>query len=285
MHCDIIYSKSGLACGENCLRGGVVEETALQREDADVLVFSGVLVRPVSGAEDAIPFTSHSEPSRPGSAEFAAVSKSLDARTLGYRVLKRAFDIAFSGCVIAVGAIPCAVLSAAIAADTKGSPIYAQTRVGRYGRPFSIYKFRTMVADADNVEKYLSPEQLCQWQIERKGDNDPRITPLGRVLRTTSIDELPQFLNVLLGQMSIIGPRPISYDELAHFGKDATLLCSVPGGITGLWQASRRNDATFESGERQEIELSYVRDASLRLDAHCFFGTFGAMFGKNRSGR
>lgn len=160
-----------------------MEETALQREDAYVLVFSGALVRPVSGTEDATSSTSQGELSRPGSTEFAAVSKSLDTRTLGYRVLKRAFDLAFSGCVIAVGAIPCAVLSA------------------------------------------------------------------------------------------------------AHFGKDAALLCSVPGGITGLWQASRRNDATFESGERQEIELSYVRNASLRLDAHCFFGTFGAMFGKNRSGR
>ena len=262
-----------------------MKETALQCEDEDVLVFSGSLVRPDSGAKDAASPVLQSGSFRPGSAEFATASKALDTRSLGYRVLKRAFDIAFSGCVIAVGAIPCAVLSAAIAADTKGSPIYAQTRVGRYGRPFSIYKFRTMVTDADSVEKYLSPDQLRQWQIERKVDNDPRITPLGRVLRTTSIDELPQFLNVLLGQMSIIGPRPISYDELAHFGKDATLLCSVPGGITGLWQASRRNDATFESGERQEIELSYVRDASLRLDAHCFFGTFGAIFGKNRSGR
>ena len=285
MHCDIINNKLGLACGENCLRGGSWKRLHYSARTQTSSFFSGALVRPVSGAEDATPFTSQSEPSRPGSTEFAAVSKLLDTRTLGYRVLKRAFDIAFSSCVIAVGAIPCAVLSVAIAADTKGTPIYAQTRVGRYGRPFSIYKFRTMVADADNVEKYLSPEQLRQWQIERKVDNDPRITPLGRVLRTTSIDELPQFLNVLLGQMSIIGPRPISYDELAHFGKDVALLCSVPGGITGLWQASRRNDATFESGERQEIELSYVRDASLRLDAHCFFGTFGAMFGKNRSGR
>ncbi len=152
---------------------------------------------------------------------------------------KRAFDIAISGCIIAVGAIPCAVLSVSIAADTKDSPIYVQTRVGKCGKPFSIFKFRTMVADADNVEKYLNSEQLRQWQTEHRVDDDPRITPLGRVLRTTSIDELPQFLNVLLGQMSVIGPRPISYDELTHFGKGAALFCSVPGGITGLWQASR----------------------------------------------
>lgn len=220
----------------------------------------------------------------PGSEEFAALCKSLDSRSLGYRFVKRTFDIAFSGCVTIVGLIPCAVLAIVIAADTKGTPIYSQVRVGRYGRPFHIYKFRSMVADADDVEKYLTPEQLAVWKRERKVDDDPRITKLGRVLRKTSIDELPQFLNVLLGQISVIGPRPISYDELEHFGNDAALLCSVPGGITGLWQSSKRNDATFETGERQKIELRYVKEASLGLDAKCFFNTFGAMFGR-RTGR
>ncbi len=217
---------------------------------------------------------------RPGSKEFADLCKSLDSRALGYRFVKRAFDIAFSGCVTVIGFIPCAVLAIAVAVDTKGTPIYSQIRVGRYGRPFRIYKFRTMVVDADNVEKYLTPEQLTVWKRERKVDNDPRITKLGRVLRKTSIDELPQFINVLLGQISVIGPRPISYDELEHFGNDAVLLCSVPGGITGLWQSSKRNDATFETGERQKIELRYVKEASLGLDVKCFFKTFGVMFGK-----
>lgn len=183
-----------------------------------------------------------------------------------------------------VGLIPCAVLAIAIAVDTKGTPIYSQVRVGRYGKPFHIYKFRTMVVDADNIEKYLTPEQFVVWKRERKVDDDPRITKLGRVLRKTSIDELPQFLNVLLGQISVIGPRPISYDELEHFGNDAALLCSVPGGITGLWQSSKRNDATFETGERQKIELRYAKEASLGLDAKCFFDTFSAVFSK-RTGR
>lgn len=221
----------------------------------------------------------------PGTEEFARYAASLDTRSLGYRFMKRAFDIAFSGCVIAVGAIPCAILSIAIAADTKGSPIYTQIRVGKNGKPFRIYKFRSMVNDADDVEKYFTAEQLEAWKRERKVDNDPRITKLGRAIRKTSIDELPQFLNVFLGQISIIGPRPITYDELKHFGDDAALLCSVPGGITGLWQASRRNEATFESGERQKIELRYVKEASLALDAKCFFGTFGVMFGKKKTGR
>lgn len=199
--------------------------------------------------------------------------------------MKRAFDIAFSAVIIAVGIVPCAVLSAVIAADTKGSPIYTQERVGRLGRPFRIFKFRTMVADADNVEKYLDAEQLTEWKRERKVTNDPRITPLGRVLRRTSLDELPQFLNVLKGDMSLIGPRAITFAELEHYGADVALLLSVPQGVTGAWQAGPRNEASFENGERQAIELGYARHASLGEDVSVFGSTFGAMFGKRRSGR
>ncbi|RRG00178.1 MAG: sugar transferase [Coriobacteriaceae bacterium] len=225
------------------------------------------------------------EESCPGSHKFAKLSASLDRRGYGYRFIKRTFDIVFSGLVIAVGLLSCVVLSVAIAIDTKGKPIYSQVRVGRYGMPFRIYKFRSMVNDSDDVEKYFTPQQLETWKRERKVDNDPRITKLGRVLRKTSIDELPQFINVLLGQISVIGPRPITYDELEHFGDNAALFCSVPGGITGLWQSSKRNVATFESGERQVIELSYVEKASTALDARCFFNTFGVMFGKEKTGR
>ena len=142
-----------------------------------------------------------------------------------------------------------------------------------------------MVSDADDVEKYFTHEQLVEWKRERKVENDPRITKLGRTLRKTSIDELPQFFNVLVGQISVIGPRPISYDELAEFGDDAALLCSVPGGITGKWQSTKRNSATFESGERQAIELDYVRHASVREDLNVFFATFSVMFGKEKTGR
>lgn len=153
------------------------------------------------------------------------------------------------------------------------------------GRAFRIYKFRTMVADSDDVGKHLDAEQLAQWHRERKVDDDPRITPLGRKLRSTSLDEMPNFINVLKGDMSVIGPRAVSREEIAWFGEDAETVLSVPAGITGLWQAGARNDATFESGERQRIELEYVRNAGFAMDARCFIGTFGAMFGKGRSGR
>lgn len=223
--------------------------------------------------------------SRLGTDAFAEQCRSLDRRPPLYRFAKRLFDLVFSACVIVVGFIPGLVLSLAIVADTKGSPIYCQTRVGRLGRSFRIYKFRTMVADSDDVEKYLDAEQLAQWHRERKVDNDPRITPLGRRLRRLSLDEVPNFLNVLKGDMSVIGPRAVSSEEIKWFGPDAATVLSVPAGITGLWQATQRNDATFEDGERQRIELEYARNAGFAMDARCFVGTFGAMFGRRRSGR
>lgn len=146
----------------------------------------------------------------PGTAEFAAKCRELEHRSLGYRFLKRFFDVVFSLCVVVVGFIPGLLLSIAIAVDIKGSPIYSQIRVGKWGKPFRIYKFRTMVADSDNVEKYFTPEQLEVWKRERKVDNDPRITKLGRILRATSFDETAQFINVLLGQipLRILKTRP-----------------------------------------------------------------------------
>jgi len=152
-------------------------------------------------------------------------------KPLYYRFVKRAFDIAFSSCVIAVGLIPGLVLSAFIVADTKGSPIYSSMRVGRKGKQFRILKFRTMVADADNLEKYFTPEQLDEWHREHKVDNDPRITKLGKFLRSSSIDEFPQFINVLFGQMSTIGSRAVTAEEAEYYGEGKGLILSMRPGI------------------------------------------------------
>ncbi len=198
-------------------------------------------------------------------------------KPLGYRVIKRAFDIVFSSAVILIGAIPGAILSVAVAVDTKGTPFYSQERIGRGGKPFKMYKFRTMVADSDDVEKYLDPEQLERWHFERKVDNDPRITSLGRKLRRLSVDEFPQFINVWLGQISTIGPRVITAEEMEHFGEDKAKLLSVPPGITGLWQTGPRNQVSFDDGTRQQLELLYVDNASIELDAKIFFTTFPTM--------
>lgn len=203
-----------------------------------------------------------------------SASEFVPQKPLPYRFLKRFFDILLSAFIIILGFIPGLILSLFIMKDTGGSPIYLSTRIGKNGRPFKILKFRTMVADSDNLEKYFTPEQLDQWHREHKVDDDPRITKLGNKLRRTSIDEFPQFINVFLGQMSVVGPRAITEEELKYFGDDRDLLLSCPVGITGLWQTSERNMATFESGLRQEIELLYVEHANLWTDFLIILRTF-----------
>ncbi len=197
-----------------------------------------------------------------------------------YRVVKRSLDIIVSTIMLILGLIPGLLLSILITIDTKGSPIYTQTRVGANGRVFKIHKFRTMVADSDNVVKHLNLEQLDQWQKERKVENDPRITKLGKILRRTSMDEFANFIDVFLGHLSIIGPRPITNDELNWFTYDEQqILLAVKPGITGWWQVNARNAATFESGERQKLELFYSRNASISIDFEVFGRTFGSIFG------
>ena len=216
-----------------------------------------------------------------------AVQKIQPSGTLSYRFLKRLFDLVFSLCVSVLLVIPVAIVCAFICLESPGNPLYAQERVGKGGKTIKIRKLRSMVADAGNVQKYLSSEQLHQWEVERKVDDDPRITKVGQFIRKCSIDEVPQFLNVLNGDLSVIGPRPITRDELEqHFSdEEKAELLSVQPGITGLWQATDCNAATFESGLRQKIELHYVHNRCFRMDWRCFTGTFGAMFGKKRTGR
>lgn len=207
--------------------------------------------------------------------------------TFGYRIVKRLFDLVFSLMASIILIIPVGVVCVLICLESPGNPFYTQERVGKNGKTIKIFKLRSMVADAGNVQKYLNSEQLHQWDVERKVDDDPRITKVGRFIRKCSIDETPQFLNVLKGDLSVIGPRPITRTELdQHFtDEEKAELLSVQPGITGLWQATDRNEATFESGLRQKIELRYVRNRCFALDFKCFTGTFGAMFGKRRTGR
>lgn len=198
---------------------------------------------------------------------------------LGYRFVKRAFDIAFSALVIAVLVIPVAILCLVIVLDSPGAPFFRQERIGKGGRPIHIWKLRTMVADAhENPGRYMTGEQLETWMREQKLDDDPRVTRVGRLLRRTSLDELPQFVNVLVGDLSVIGPRPVTLEETYEFGDERGELLSVRPGITGWWQATERNAATWANGRRQELELYYVRHASLVLDARVFALTLRAMF-------
>lgn len=195
-----------------------------------------------------------------------------------YRILKRAFDIVFSGVVCIIGLVPAAILCAIICLDSPGSPIFLQERVGKGSKIIHIFKFRSMYVDAhEHPERYLDEAQMAQWKREQKVDNDPRITAVGRFLRRTSVDEVPQFLNVLKGDLSVIGPRPVTEAETYEFGGARDEFLSCKPGITGWWQVTERNNATWANGERQLLELFYVRHASLALDMRVFIRTFRAM--------
>ena len=195
-----------------------------------------------------------------------------------YRFVKRAFDIVFSLVVILALAIPVAIVCLLIELDSPGKPFFRQERIGRDGKKIYIWKLRSMVADAHtHPEKYMTPEQLAQWKREQKLDDDPRITKIGKFLRRTSLDELPQFINVLTGDLSVIGPRPVTLEETYEFGNARDEFLSIKPGITGWWQVTERNKATWENGDRQMLELFYVRHASLALDMRIFVRTFKAM--------
>lgn len=194
-----------------------------------------------------------------------------------YQTVKRLFDVSTSFLLLLLLFPPFLILLIFVCFDVKGSPIYSETRAGHLGRPIRIFKIRTMFADANNVQEYLTPVQIDQWKTERKVVNDPRITRLGRLLRKTSIDELPQLINVLNGDLSLVGPRAITFSELKHFKENKRELLSVKPGITGLWQSGARNSAVYETGERQQIELSYVRNPSLLLDAKIICLTVSAV--------
>ncbi len=214
-----------------------------------------------------------------GSADFALETQGVGG-SLGYRVVKRAFDVCFSAGVLVVLLVPGVALGAAISLESPGGPMFRQRRIGKDGREIRIYKFRSMYSDAhERPEKYLDEAQMAQWRREQKVDDDPRVTKLGRFIRKTSLDEVPQFINVLAGDMSVIGPRPVTLEETYEFGEDRDEVLSVRPGITGWWQVTDRNDATWENGARQELELWYVRNAGLATDLRVFARTFGVMFG------
>ncbi len=146
-----------------------------------------------------------------------AIKEIKPSGTLGYRFIKRLFDLVFSLLMSVLLLIPIAIVCALISLESPGSPMYTQERVGKGGRTIKIFKLRSMVADAGDVQKYLSPEQLHQWEVERKVDDDPRITKIGQFIRKCSIDEMPQFLNVLNGDLSVIGPRPITREDSVEY--------------------------------------------------------------------
>ena len=194
------------------------------------------------------------------------------------RLLKRIFDLTLTICGGLIISPVLIVIALAVAIDTRGHVIFAHRRVGAAGKKFSCYKFQTMVPDAEaKLKKYLAEnaDARREWEETFKLTNDPRVTKLGSLLRRTSIDELPQLWNVIRGDMSLVGPRPIVQAEVVRYGKNIREYYMVLPGITGMWQVSGRSDTTYP--ERVAMDVWYVRNWSVWIDIMYLFKTFKAV--------
>ncbi|HSF76809.1 MULTISPECIES: sugar transferase [Microcoleus] len=209
------------------------------------------------------------------------ISRSL--QSLDGELFKRLFDILFSLSVLILFAPVYLLLAFLIALSSPGPIFYVQERVGKNRKRFYCLKFRTMVENADDILLEImenSPHLRQEFEDNFKLKQDPRITWIGRFLRMTSLDEFPQFWNVLKGDMSVVGPRPLVEEELPRYGRHINKILTIRPGITGLWQVSGRNDIPYP--RRVQIDLYYANDKNLWMDMWIVFKTIGVViFPKN----
>ena len=203
-----------------------------------------------------------------------------DASRPLYRFLKRSFDILFSSCVIIVLLIPAAILCLVIVIDSPGCPFYGQKRIGRIGpdgkpRKFTMWKFRSMVKGADQHLEELLEQNEVEGPMFKMAD-DPRVTRVGKFIRKHSIDEFPQFINVFLGDMSVVGPRPPLPREVAQYDEWAMQRLAVKPGLTGPWQVGGRSDVDFDDMVR--LDLGYIAKRGVATDLKLIVQTVIVVF-------
>lgn len=209
-----------------------------------------------------------------------ALSKPFECK-IKHNAIKRAFDIFFSLVILILTSPLFLLISIAIFISSrgKGRIVYAHERIGRGGKPFRCFKFRTMYPDADARLKEIlekDNELRKEWEQHHKLKNDPRVTPIGVFLRKTSLDEFPQFWNVLRGDLSVVGPRPVVRAEVEkHFGPKAAKILSLRPGLTGIWQVSGRSDISYQ--KRIEMDIHYVDRHSFLLDVKLILITIPCM--------
>ena len=195
-----------------------------------------------------------------------------------YKLIKYLFDISFA-LLILVALIPLfLIIILLIKLSSRGPIFFLQERIGKNNVPFKCIKFRTMYPEAkDILQNLLNKDEKIKKEFEEthKIKNDPRITSIGKLLRKTSLDELPQFINVLRNEMSIVGPRPIVKAEKKKYGKNFIKLLSIKPGITGLWQVSGRNNLTYK--KRVMLDINYVKNYNLFMDIRILIRTFGVI--------
>lgn len=216
------------------------------------------------------------------SLEAAKIGSSVKSDRL-YLVIKRAFDIIISGVSLIVLLPVFLIFGLLIKLDSKGPVFYKHKRIGKNGEYIYLYKFRSMYIDSkERLEELLKdPEIREEWESNFKLENDPRITKVGNFLRKTSLDELPQLLNIFFGDMSLVGPRPVIDGEIEKYGDLKSYFLSVTPGLTGWWACNGRSNMTYD--ERKRLELYYVKHKSLKLDMKIIFKTFVAVIKKTGS--
>jgi lipopolysaccharide/colanic/teichoic acid biosynthesis glycosyltransferase len=195
-----------------------------------------------------------------------------------YLLVKRMFDIVCSLLAIVILSPLFLIVVVAIRLTSEGPAIYKQNRVGRNGKLFSMHKFRSMVNGADNLSAHLTPELLEHYKVNRKISNDPRITKTGNILRRTSLDELPQILDIFKGDMSVVGPRPLLPDEIDMYGRVYDAYISLKPGLTGLWQVKCRHLTSMN--DRARFDYEYLQNKSMVYDLSLIFKTVGVVFSK-----
>ena len=200
-------------------------------------------------------------------------SESLQSKV--YLALKRLLDVSVSVFALIVMLIPMLLITALIKIESPGPAFFVHKRIGKNGKVLPLLKFRSMYVDADKMIENFTPEQKKEWEDNFKLENDPRITKLGKFLRKSSLDELPQLINIIKGELSIVGPRPVVEKELEKYGMRRNMFLSVTPGLTGYWQAYARSSCTYE--KRMEMELEYVKKANLWWDIKIVFATVGAV--------
>ncbi len=192
-----------------------------------------------------------------------------------YNLVKRIFDIVMALFALLI-LLPVFIIIAILIKSDDGGPIfYKHKRVGKNGKSIYVYKFRSMAVNADEIFSHFTEEQIKEFEKYYKLENDPRITRIGDFLRKNSLDELPQFLNILKGDMSFVGPRPVVSKELNKFGDNQDLLLSIKPGLTGWWACSGRSDTSYE--QRVDLEIYYVNNYCAKLDFLCLVKTIGAV--------
>lgn len=195
-----------------------------------------------------------------------------------YKYIKRLIDIVISTLGLIILSPVFLIITILIKLESKGPVFFAHKRIGKNGKEFKLWKFRTMVPNAEELIKTFTPEQMKEFKENFKLEKDPRITRIGKVLRKTSLDELPQLINILKGELSIIGPRPVIGEELNKYGMNKEKFLSVTPGLTGYWAANGRSNTTYE--QRMMMELYYVDNISLKLDIKIFLKTIVSVLKK-----